>query len=279
MTPTTYVLLFLIALGGMGPRCPVLAESEDLPADGSPGEGDVGTDSLASSENNVGAKINVNTREVSRLLHLFQKLLDFVSENPCLEKALGNEVSAVMADGFKEAAESLKEAQRSFAHLRLAAWRIKFAKSMDIPNMNRDKPCPLPFFMLDGECIFFETKVKRTFEVAKVACTVMGGFLAEPSNLEEFSKLTEKMLHGRNAEVYIGGKTHSAGEPWKWVTSGEEINEEGWRTDNITVVDDTPTCLVTKKSEYHGIPCLHRRMYACEIAIPSEGDVPSEGEV
>lgn len=268
-----YVFLFLIALGGLGPQCPVLAESEEVPADGAPGEGAAGRDPGSSFESDIGAVINSNTREVSRLLHLFQKLLDFASENPCLEKALANEVSAAMADGFKEAAESLKEAQRTFAYLKLAAWRIKFTQNMDIPTLDRDKPCPLPFFMLDGECIFFETKVKRTFKLAKIACTLMGGFLAEPSNLQEFSKLTEKMLHGRNAEVYIGGEAHSKGEPWKWATSGEQISEEDWSADVSDVEDDAPICLVTKKSEYVGLNCLHRRMFACEIAIPPEADV------
>ncbi|XP_068202388.1 uncharacterized protein [Palaemon carinicauda] len=272
MTTTTvpaYVLLFfLIALGGLVPQYPMLVESE-IVMEGAPKEGLHGMVDSPSPMSDISALINNNALEVSRLVHLYQNFLNFLTETPCLENYFRNNVSSVMADGFKEAAETFKEVQYSFALLQLLSWRISFVKSFDIPEIHEDRPCPLPFFMLDGECIYLEGKVKRPFKSSKLACDLMGGFLAEPANISQFAEHVEKMTQGRNGEVFIGLQSRSKDDPWQWTTNGEQINED-LEVDTSNVDDDEPICLTIKDSKYIGLPCLHRRMYACEIALPTE---------
>lgn len=291
---TSRIPLFFLFLLGVGIlQSPVSAEEEDISDDSAEsaesievGEEDVTAEggtvgggggggvtpikAVSNSTTNilplddVRSQIENNAASLAHLTTVLAQLLEILAQNPCSENGFTNQVADAMEDGFNSTLSAFRQVQQTMKLFKLVSWRIDYINSMDVPELKGDGPCPLPFFMLNGECIYVETKVRRSFRDAKQTCLVLGGFLAEPSDLKGFAEYIHKMDLGRDKEVYIGGVDPGKTVNWRWL-SGDVIENIPWQVDSPNT-DDRKYCLSVKDRHYRDINCSYLRMYTCERA-------------
>ncbi|KAK7068953.1 hypothetical protein SK128_004951 [Halocaridina rubra] len=238
---------------------------------------DIGVASESKSENNtlplddVRAQVNSNALALSQLNAMLAQLLDYMSMHPpCSERAVYNHVAQAMKDGFNELPRAFRNILHSVNLLKLLHWRIDFLRANSIRNGNSTLACPMPFFMQNDECIYVETKARRSFLHAKMQCRAMGGYLAEPSSLEDLARSVSKMvMYGSVKEVFIGGTFDEASESWRWL-SGGVIENIPWKDGVSPSHDNLQECLSIEERHYIDIPCTRTRHFVCERDVQDQ---------